>query len=126
MIYYAGQAIPGNEQRAQTLNMGALSLATQDELVAGTLNVVLLASPELGRLDLRIPPYHLWPCQIASEEMIRDEVEGYSGWVIRVDGEPIIDHFLEVIAPIHLRTAMKRQNWPSFPVEVALYCGEGA
>ena len=124
MRYYVGKAIPGEERRSETLDTEALSQALQESLAPGTFNVSLTDTPDLGLPDLRVVPYSLWACRISTTSMIERDAEGLRGWIIRVDGEAFPSYFVEIIAPNHLRTAMKRQNFPTFPVEIALNCGK--
>lgn len=122
--YYAGQALPGMEIRSDALDQFALNRLTGERLMSGTFNVSLMESPRLGPSKLTVGQYHLWPCKVAITGMVEREEAGIPGWVLRIDGEHLPDNFVEIISAQHLRTALKKVNWPAFAVEVALKCEE--
>lgn len=122
MRYYAGKAQTGSETRALELADTGLGRRLGVRLSPGTFNIALMESPVLGDPDFRHGPYACWRCAVSTRSMIERDEEGFQGWVLRVDGERLPDHFVEVISQTHLRTALNMEHWPSFPVELALNC----
>ena len=122
--YYAGKAQTGAETRSTELRNSGLDQALGVDLWPGTLNVALKDDLRLGRPDVVHGPYHLWKCETATADMVYRNETGFTGWLIRIDGEELPSHFVEVISQFCLRKALKIQNHPSFPVEIGLNCHE--
>lgn len=120
MKYHAGQALPGGEERTFSLDYREISEALGESVTAGTLNVALVDDADLGPPDKVSAYYRFWACEIATEGMIERDEPGYPGWVIKVKGEGLPSNFVEILSPVHLRTALKKTNWPAFPVEIGL------
>lgn len=126
MKFFAGKAQPGSETRAVELAKTGLGHYLGVKLAPGTFNVSLMDDPNLGDTWLKWALYKLWPCEVATPDMVRRDEPGLPGWVIRVDAERLPGYFVEIISPHHLRTELKMGKWPSFPVEVGLNCSEQA
>lgn len=126
MRYYAGQALPGGETRSAELAGNALASLLGTELAPGTFNVSLIDAVDLGPPDMETTHYRLWRCSVATESMVSQETQALDGWVLKMAGEAQPSNFLEIISPIMLRSALKMENWPAFPVEIGLHWGEGA
>ena len=124
--YYTGKALPGSETRADELADSGLAHVLQTDLAPGTFNVMLTEAPPLGEPDAEHGPYRLWACQVSTAGMIERDEPPYPGWILRVVDEYLPSEFVEIISPVHLRTAMNCQHWPAFPVEVALNSGKAA
>ena len=118
MNYIPGKAMPGEELRAHTLDYREIT-----ELIgtvcAGTLNVLLDQDLPPRPPDHTTEHYKLWECKLSTAAMIEADEPGFPGWIIQVQGEHFPANFIEVLSPIHLRTALKKTNFPSFPIEVA-------
>lgn len=122
MQYFAGSALPGSGKRSKTLPLGRLGDFLGLVLHPGTFNVTLLEPPPLAALaSWEMPPgYRLWPCRVASMQMVMDGVTGFLGWVVRVDGETYPDCFVEILSARNLRETLKMDEYSSYPVEIAL------
>lgn len=120
MKYYAGQAIPGSEERFYSLDYGEIVAGLGKSVCAGTFNVALIDDPELGEPSIITEHYHFWGCVVATAEMIERDEEGIPGWIIKVLGENFPPNLVEIVSEIHLRTALKKVNWPAFPIEVGV------
>ena len=118
--YYAGKAMPGSEKRAEELDYAALEKATDQCLIRGTFNVDMGDPVELGEPDSVADGYRLWKCQVATADMIARDAPPFDGWVLRIDGEDLPLHFVEVVSTVRLRTSLVKDKWPAFPVEIAL------
>lgn len=116
-IYHAGKALPGEERRTFTLDYREIADAI-GTVTAGTLNVFFHLDLEIGPPAITTKHYQFWPCSVSTEGMIRRDEPGFPGWAIRVLGEKNPPNFIEVLSPIHIRTALKKTNWPDFPIEV--------
>ena len=119
MKHYAGKALPGEEKRTFSLDYREI-VEVIGPVIAGTLNLFFEDDLELGPPPHFTEHYEFWPCTLATEGMIRRDEPGYPGYVIRVLGENFPPNFAEVLSPIHLRTALKKTNFPAFPIEITL------
>ena len=119
MEYYAGKALPGEERRTFTLDYREIADAI-GTVAAGTFNAFLYEDLELKAPPIITEHYALWPCELATEGMIRRDEPGIPGHIIRVRGESLPANFVEILSPVHIRTSLKKTNWPGFPIEVAL------
>lgn len=124
MIHYAGQAIPGSEERSRTLDHAMLESALDVSIAPGTFNVSLMADIELGNPTVLVGDYTLWPCTVSTSGMIERNETGVPGWVIRDARECVPGNFVEVISAFHVRSALKMDKWPAFPVEISLNCAK--
>ena len=118
MTYYPGKVLPGEEKRSFSLDYREITERIGN-VCAGTVNILLDSDLTLGEPDAATEHYRLWKCQISDEQMIRDGEPPYSGWIIKVRGESFPLHFIEVLADVHIRTALKKTNFPSYPIEIA-------
>ena len=119
MKYLGGKSLPGEELRAKTLDFGEIYGAI-GTVYPGTFNVFFGEDLELGVPTITTEKYDFWACEMATEGMIEREEPGLPGYIIRVSGENLPANFAEIVSPIHIRTALKKTNWPSFPIEIAL------
>ncbi len=118
--YLAGKAIPGSEERTFNLNYAAIVDALGESMVAGTFNIALDEDLEPGRPDIVAANYRFWRCEVATSGMIEKDEPGIPGYLIKVMGENYPSNLAEVLSHVHIRTALKMNNWPSFPVELSL------
>jgi CTP-dependent riboflavin kinase len=119
--YYPGQALPGSEERTFGLDYREISEALGKSVCAGTFNVGLIDDFDWGRPYIESENYLFWRCQVATEEMIERDEEGYAGWIILVRAEEQPANLVEILSPVHLRTALKKRNWPAFPIEIGIW-----
>ncbi len=118
--YCAGKALPGEERRAFTLDYKEIAEAV-GTVTAGTLNVFFHLDLDIGAAFLTTEHYHFWPVTVSTKGMIERDEPGIPGWGIRVLGEKFPPNFIEILSPIHIRTALKKTNWPDFSIEVAFH-----
>lgn len=119
MTHHPGKVFPGEEKRAFSLDYREISERIGD-VIAGTINVVLDEDLSLGAPDAETEHYRFWKCKIADEQMIRDGEPEYPGWIIQIKGEEFPMNFVEILANVHIKTALKKTNWPSYPIEISL------
>ena len=119
MKYFAGKTLPGEERRTFTLDYQEIAGAIGN-VCAGTLNIFFHEDLDLGVPTVTTEHYDLWACDLATEGMIRRDEAPIAGFVIRVHGEDLPANFAEVLSKTHIRTSLKKTNWPSFPIELAL------
>lgn len=120
MKYLPGKALPGCEERFSGLDYREIAEALGKSVCAGTFNVGLVDDLFPGDPEIETEHYQFWPCSVATSEMIERDEEGLPGWIIRVKGESLPDNLAEILSEFHLRTSLKKTNWPSFPIEIAL------
>ena len=120
MRHYTGQALPGGEDRASTLDYGEIIGVLGQRVHVGTFNVDLVDDLYPGEPDLESDHYQFWRCWVSTAGMIEREEPGIAGWLIRVRGEDLPAHFVEVLSVDHIRTLLKKANWPAFPIEISL------
>ena len=120
LTYFAGKAQPGSETRACELQNTGLGHRLGVTLYPGTFNVALMDAPHLIHPEIVFGPYHLWRCEVSTPGMIRRDEPGIKGWVIRVYGEKLPDHFVEIVSEANIRKELKLEKFPSFPVEIGL------
>lgn len=119
MKHYAGKALPGEELRTKTLDYREIT-ETIGTVVPGTLNAFFDDDLELGPPAHFTEHYEFWPCEIATVGMIRRGEPSIPGHIIRVLGENFPPNFIEVLSPVHIRTSLKKTNFPAFPIEISL------
>ena len=116
--YCAGKALPGEEKRTFSLDYQEIAGAI-GTVTAGTFNVFFHLDLDLGVPTLTTEHYDFWSVEVSTAGMIKRDEPGIPGYVIRVYGENNPPNFAEIVSPIHIRTALKKTNWPDFPIEVA-------
>ncbi len=118
MNYIPGKAMPGEEKRAFSLDYREITEAI-GTVTAGTLNILLDQDLTFGTPDHITEHYRLWECKLSTAGMIERDEPPFPAWIIQVKGEEFPANFIEVLSLTHLRTALKKTNFPSFPIEVA-------
>ncbi len=119
MKHHPGKVLPGEEKRTFSLDYREITERI-GEVIAGTINVLLEEDLTLGQADAETENYRFWKCKIADEQMIADGEPEYDGWIIKVKGEDFPMNFVEILAKVHIRTALKKTNWPSYAIEISL------
>ena len=122
--YYAGKAMTGTEKRGRELDYDEMGLLLSGPVYPGTFNVQLTDVLPLHKMTpQRINSYCLYICGVSTSKMIRNGDLAVPGWVIRVDGEQLPGHFVEIVSIFNLRKELKMEKWPSFAVEIGLNLG---
>lgn len=118
--YIPGKCLTGTERRAGELNYALLNPGVGMELCPGTFNIQLDSPLPFDRLQppLRIDRYSLYICGVGV-----GEGQPVPGWILRIDGEGLPDHFVEVVSVFNIRERLKLQNWASAKVKLALQLG---
>ncbi len=122
--YFAGKAMNGTERRGRELDYNEMGLLLGGEVYPGTFNVQLSDILPLHKINpMRVNSYSLYMCGVSTSQMIRNDELAVPGWILRVDGETLPGHFVEIVSIFNLRKELKMEKWPSFAVEIGLNLG---
>ena len=115
MARLKGQVLPGRERRATQVDWQALSIVLGVPLYRGTLNVFLEDPlPDVPWEAWIDGQYFTHPCWVPGPPRL-------NAWLFMTPEEdPPPPEFVEIIAPWGLREALRKQDFPSFPVELEI------
>lgn len=120
MTYLPGKTYPGGEDRTFSLDYRQIADALGVSVMAGTLNIRIEGEVNLGEPDIVSEDYEFWNCSVSTSEMIERDKAAIPGFIFREKGSDLPDNFIEILSTIHIRTALEKINWPSFPIEVSI------
>jgi len=115
-----GRALPGEEARAETLDIPTLNALLRTQIFPGTVNIQLTEPPTLGEPQFSIGgEFDLWPCKLDGDEWTKP-CGWVDGWIIKFAGEELPTTYIEVISNTNVRNHLSMQDFPSFICKLML------
>ena len=115
-----GRALPGAEERADTMDIRLLESMTLGPIYPGTVNIQCVRDVNLGPPKIHLNEYMLWPCKLDGAEWT-NSVGWIDGWVIKFTDEPNLPpNYLEFISGDCVRDRLTAHDFPSFIVKLKL------